>query len=142
MGNDMNSLTKPRRVWLVLALAPALLAGLVLGVVADRLYLWASQRPPDPRLIGDWVAQGTADNEENIIRFHQDGTYDSTLLRKADGKFTEVWQVSHQYRWVNRDTIEMYDPFHGWTTRKLVLEGDELKVLYKGEVWRLKRKTG
>jgi len=142
MSNEVTPPTKPRRLRLVLALAAALFAGLVLGVVADRLYLWASQRPPDPRLIGDWVAVGAADNEENIIRFHQDGTYDSTLLRKADGMFTQVWQVSHQYLWVNRDTIEMYDTFHGWTTRKLVLEGEELKVLYNGEVWRLKRKSG
>ena len=85
---------------------------------------------------------GTIDNEENIVRFHQDGTYDSTLLRKAEGKVSQIWQVSYQYQWVNRDTIEMYDPVSAWTTRKLVFEGDELKVLYNGEVWRLKRKSG
>ena len=39
MGNQVNSPTKPGRLLLVLALAAALLAGLVLGVVADRLFL-------------------------------------------------------------------------------------------------------
>lgn len=143
MGDEVNPTAKPRRLRLILALVAALLAGIVLGVVADRVYLWAAQRTPDPRLFGEWVAVGTSGaTEEQIVRFHQDGTWDYASFTKADGKLTEKWLTTHEYRWVNRDTVQMYDPVNGWTTRKLVFEGDQLKLLYNGQVWQLTRKNG
>jgi hypothetical protein len=147
MNDEVNPPARPRRLRLVLALAAVLLfgvaLGVVLGVVLDRVFLWAAQRTPDPRLIGEWVTvDSSGSNEEQIVSFHQDGTYDFASFKKADGQVTQTWFTTYQYEWVNRGTIQMYDPFNGWTTRELRIEGDELKLLYDGQVWRLTRKNG
>jgi hypothetical protein len=143
MRDDVNPLTRSRRLRVVLALAAILLAGVVLGVVVDRVYLWATLRTPNPRLLGEWVAVGTSGStEEQIVRFHPDGTWDYASFAKADGQLTQKWLTTHEYRWVNRDMVQMYDPINGWTTRRLVFEGDQLKLLYNGQVWQLTRKNG
>src|SRR6187431_1679606 len=125
MGNEVNP-PGPRRLRQGAVLGAVFCTGLLLGVLGDRLSLEITRRTSDARLIGDWVAVGGAANEDNVWRFCEDGTYESALWKKADGKFAQVWHTTYQYRWVDREAIEMYDPFHGWTTRKLVFEGDQV----------------
>ena len=128
MGDEANTPARPRRVRLLFALAAALLAGVVLGVVADRAYLQFTQRTPDQRLIGDWTG------EDGDVSFRQDGTYEMApvFTATANGTVTKTKQKIHtsQYRWVDRETIEIYVPlFAQWLRQKLVFESDQLTLL-------------
>jgi hypothetical protein len=138
MGDAVSPPARPRRLWNLAALVAALLVGVVLGVVADRVYLGVLQRTPDERLYGDWVADHGVP-----FRFRRDGTFDSAVVTSVDRKVTQEEPLISQYRWVTRDAIELYDPFvkGGWVTRKLVFEGDQLTLLGdNGQVRRLTRK--
>ncbi len=138
MGDEVKPPARSRR--LRLALAAALIAGVVLGVVADRVYLRATQRTPDPRLLGDWVG------EDGDISFRPDGTYEAAPIftATANGTVIKTKQKLHtsQYRWVDRETIEMYVPFFAqWLRQKLVFESDQLTLLgSEGAVVRYTRK--
>ncbi len=143
MGDEVNPTSRPRRLRPLLALVATLLAGVVLGIVADRVYLRVAQRAPDERLIGDWVG------EAGDLSFRSDGTYESApvVTVTASGGVTKnkLPPYTAQYRWVDRETIQMYVPIliDGWLTYKLVFEGDQLSLLGdKGRVERYTRKKG
>ena len=137
MGDSQNMPARPRRLRSVLVLVTTLLVGLVLGVVADRIYLGVAQHSPDPRLVGDWVA-----DDGGIVRFRADGTYESANVTAVNGKVTEEKPYTSQYRWVDRGTIQVYEPLVSqWVSRQLAFEGDQLTMLGdQGVVVRFTRK--
>jgi hypothetical protein len=125
----------------LLTLVAVLLAGVVLGVGADRVYLGISQGASDSRLVGDWTGK------DGDISFYQDGTYEMApvFTATANGAVTKSKQKldSGQYRWTDGETIELYVPFlEQWVRQKLVFEGDQLTLLGKdGAVVRYIRKS-
>jgi hypothetical protein len=106
----------------------ALVAGVVLGIVADRVYLNSANNEPDARLIGDWAG------EDGDISFHADGTYEaaSVFTTTANGSIIKSKQepYSAQYRWVDQGTIEIYVPlFAEWLRQKPMFENDQLTLM-------------
>lgn len=140
MSDDVKPPAKPHRHRYLLALAAALLVGAVLGVVADRGYLWLTQRAPDERLIGAWAGL------DGDITFRPDGTYESAPVATvtASGGVTrnKLPPYTAQYRWVDRGTIQVYVPIlQEWVTWRLAFDGDQLSLLAEtGAVSRYIRK--
>jgi hypothetical protein len=134
MSDEVNPPARPRRLRLF-ALSAALLGGVVLGVVADRVYLAVIQSRPDARLFGTW------NSSEGEHQFRPDGTYTLTPLVIRNGAITKGEPVNGRYRWVDRETIEEQESTDGkWAKWRLMFEGDQLVLLrYPGEVKYLHR---
>ena len=123
------------RLCLHLAIAVVLLtAGLTAGVALERSRnASAAERdvPPSPRerLIGEWVfAKGSVDKYE-AVTFYPNGTFD---FRWRDSD--ELASV--QYRWVDDETIEVWDET-GKGRYRVIISGDVLALINERErVWR------
>ena len=127
MSNDDTPRVKQRGGALIVVVA-IFIAGTVVGVFADRLYLSITKRTPETRLIGTWVS------ESGSIQFHEDGTWDAVdLYDIGNGTFTG------QYRWVDQETIDL-GPWP-WGRCELVFIDDKLTMKFSaGAVYRLTRK--